>query len=52
MITREYPQNWDSTKEKFYPVTDDRNKEPYTQYNNRIETNRYIFGGRLANYKY
>lgn len=52
VITREYPQNWDSTKEKFYPVTDDRNNELYIRYKNRISTDRYIFGGRLADYKY
>jgi len=52
VITREYPQNWDSTKEKFYPLTDDKNNELYTQYKNRIDSDRYIFGGRLADYKY
>jgi UDP-galactopyranose mutase len=52
VITHEYPQNWDNTKEKFYPVTDDRNNELYIQYKNRIDTERYIFGGRLADYKY
>lgn len=52
VITREYPQNWDTTKEKFYPVTDDRNNELYMKYRDRIDTDRYIFGGRLADYKY
>lgn len=52
VITREYPQNWDATKEKFYPINDDRNNELYKQYKNRVDSQRYIFGGRLADYKY
>lgn len=52
VVTHEYPQNWDNTKEKFYPVTDDRNNELYKQYRDRVDGDRYIFGGRLADYKY
>lgn len=52
IITNEYPQNWDKTKERFYPINDSKNNELYSQYKNRIDSNRYIFGGRLADYKY
>ncbi|HBW87067.1 MAG TPA: UDP-galactopyranose mutase [Crocinitomicaceae bacterium] len=52
VVTREYPQKWDKTKEKFYPVNDDKNNEIYRSYRDMIDTNRYIFGGRLADYKY
>jgi UDP-galactopyranose mutase len=52
VVTKEYSQTWDSSKEKFYPVNDDENNELYQKYKTRIDSNRYIFGGRLADYKY
>ena len=52
IITKEYPQTWDSSKEKFYPVNDEQNNELYKQYKQRVDDSRYIFGGRLADYKY
>jgi len=52
VVTREHPQTWDSSKEKFYPVNDDENNELYQKYKARIDNTRYIFGGRLADYKY
>jgi UDP-galactopyranose mutase len=52
IITKEYPQQWDKSKEKYYPVNDDLNNNLYLTYKNKIDTNRYIFGGRLADYKY
>lgn len=52
VITKEYPQAWDSTKEKFYPINDEKNNQMYQHYKERIDSSRYIFGGRLADYKY
>jgi UDP-galactopyranose mutase len=52
VITREYPQNWDRTKEKFYPINDEKNNLLYSCYKERINTTKYIFGGRLADYRY
>jgi UDP-galactopyranose mutase len=52
VITKEYPQVWDASKEKFYPVNDDKNNELFSIYKARINTDRYVFGGRLADYKY
>ena len=52
VITREYPQNWDPSKEKFYPINDEKNNELYQKYKARIDTDKFIFGGRLADYKY
>jgi UDP-galactopyranose mutase len=52
VITKEYPQNWDKFKEKYYPINDDKNNDLYQKYKSQINTNRYIFGGRLADYKY
>jgi UDP-galactopyranose mutase len=52
VITKEYPQQWDTTKEKYYPVNDENNNALYQKYKELIDTDKYIFGGRLADYKY
>jgi len=52
VITKEYPQNWDKTKEKFYPVNDEKNNDLFKKYKDRINSEKYILGGRLADYKY
>jgi len=52
IVTKEYPQAWDKSKEKFYPVNDDKNNQLYQTYKEMIDTKKYIFGGRLADYKY
>jgi UDP-galactopyranose mutase len=52
VITKEYPQQWDINKEKFYPVNDEKNNTLYKQYKERINPDKYIVGGRLADYKY
>jgi UDP-galactopyranose mutase len=38
--------------EKFYPISTDRNKDILTKYKRLINTDKYIFGGRLAEYQY
>ena len=52
IISKEYPQTWDKTKEKYYPVNNDKNNTLYQKYKEMIDTKKYIFGGRLADYKY
>jgi len=52
IITREYPENWTSEKEAFYPVNDPKNQKIYQQYKQKSEQTNVIFGGRLAEYKY
>lgn len=52
VITKEYPQQWDMNKEKYYPINDDKNNNLYTEYKSRINPTQYIIGGRLADYKY
>ena len=52
VITKEYPQDWNPSKEKFYPINDEKNNLLYSRYKERIDTDKYIFGGRLADYKY
>ena len=52
-ITREYPEQWDGGKERFYPVNDVANTVKYNQYKKLAEQNgKVIFGGRLGLYKY
>jgi UDP-galactopyranose mutase len=52
VVTFEYPENWDISKEKYYPINDKINNALYEKYKARIDQSKYIFGGRLADYKY
>ena len=53
VISKEFSEEWDETKEGYYPVNDEKNNKLYQQYKEMAdkETN-VIFGGRLAEYKY
>ena len=52
IITKEYPKNWSLGQEKFYPVNDKKNNDLFLKYKKLIDRSKYIFGGRLADYKY
>ncbi len=53
IITVETPEKWSKEKQPYYPVNDSKNNELYYSYRDLVkENNRYIFGGRLAEYKY
>ncbi len=53
VITKEYPDNWTSEKEPYYPVNDDKNNEIYKKYEELAKRDsKVIFGGRLGRYKY
>jgi UDP-galactopyranose mutase len=52
VITKEYPEKWDIGKEKYYPINDEKNNFIYSNYKNKIDNCKYLFGGRLADYKY
>ena len=53
ILTYEYPQDWDKTKEAYYPINNDRNNDLYSKYKNLASKEKnVIFGGRLAEYKY
>jgi UDP-galactopyranose mutase len=53
LITKEYPQNWDRSKEAYYPVNNEKNMHVYKQYAKLVKQEvDVIFGGRLAEYKY
>ncbi len=54
IITSEYPQNWDRSKEAYYPVNNEKNTEIYKKYAKlaREHKDQFIFGGRLGLYQY
>ncbi|MBP2660962.1 MAG: UDP-galactopyranose mutase [Firmicutes bacterium] len=52
-ITKEYPCEWTSEKEAYYPVNDAKNQCLYHKYKALADKEEnVIFGGRLAMYKY
>ncbi|WP_418262308.1 UDP-galactopyranose mutase [Flavobacterium faecale] len=53
IVTKEYPENWTSEKEAYYPINDEVNQKKYSQYKElSLKSKDVIFGGRLAEYKY
>jgi len=53
IITKEFPDSYDSTKVPYYPIGDSKNVEIYEKYKTLTKSeNKYILGGRLAEYKY
>ena len=53
VITKEYPIDWQSGLEAYYPVNDSKNSELYQKYKELLDKeDNVIFGGRLAEYKY
>lgn len=51
IITREYPEEYNEQREKYYSVNTENNNELYRKYLNLIPSN-YIVGGRLGSYHY
>ena len=52
-ITKEYPDNYELGKERYYPINDDKNNALYEKYRlESLKNDAVLFGGRLANYKY
>lgn len=53
VITREYPQEWATGAEPYYPINDAKNDGLFRQYKALAEQEEnVIFGGRLAEYRY
>lgn len=56
VVTREYPHEFSKDNEPYYPINDDTNNALLTQYkalaNEPAYKDKYLFGGRLADYKY
>ena len=49
IITKEFPDN---NNEPYYPINDEINTERYSRYKNIENSGKYLFGGRLAEYRY
>ena len=53
IISREYSDKWDETKEPYYPINNEKNNELYSKYAElSTKDKNVIFGGRLGEYKY
>ena len=53
VVTKEYPTDWKPGLEPYYPINDEKNQSIYDQYKKlTCQLPNYIFGGRLAEYKY
>ena len=53
IISKEYSDKWDKTKEPYYPINNDKNNELLKKYNKLAsQEDNVIFGGRLGQYKY
>jgi len=51
-VTREFSQKWNKYVDPYYPINNDKNMSIFQQYKKLINHNKYIFGGRLAEYRY
>ena len=53
IITKEFPADYKENSEKFYPINNIINNHLYDKYNSLSKlNNKFIFGGRLAQYRY
>jgi len=53
VITKEFPQEWETGQEPYYPVNDTKNESIVKLYKDLAAREKnVIFGGRLAEYKY
>ena len=60
VVSKEYSTEWTPDLEPYYPINDERNTRLYEAYRKMAEllpkaadgSSKYIFGGRLADYKY
>jgi len=53
IITKEYSINWKKGDERYYPVNNSINNALYEKYKEHaLSFKKFIFGGRLAEYKY
>ena len=53
VISKEYSDKWDITKEPYYPINNEKNNELYNKYKKLADKDsKVIFGGRLGQYKY
>jgi UDP-galactopyranose mutase len=51
IITKEFPASYQETEEPYYPINNQENQSIVSKYKS-IKNDKYILGGRLAEYKY
>jgi len=54
VITREFPEQWKPGDDRYYPINNEENNNRYNKYKKMADakSGKYLFGGRLAEYKY
>ena len=54
IITREFPEQWKPGDDRYYPINNEENNNRYNRYKKMADDRsaKYLFGGRLAEYKY
>ena len=53
IVSREYSDKWEPSKEPYYPINNEKNNTLYEKYKELADRdNKVIFGGRLGQYKY
>jgi UDP-galactopyranose mutase len=53
VISKEYSVAWKKGDERYYPINDEKNNAMFAQYKALAnQEKQYVFGGRLADYKY
>lgn len=53
IVSHEYPLDYSPSNEPYYPIRDKKNTVTFQKYSDLSDLeNKYIFGGRLANYVY
>lgn len=53
-ITKEFSATWNNQSDPYYPINNEVNNTRFDQYHRltKADSHKYIFGGRLAEYKY
>lgn len=56
VVSREFPEEWNPSKDPYYPVNDEKNAKPFSAYAEIAKTHpssrNVRFGGRLGAYRY
>lgn len=53
IITKEYPEQWTNDSIPYYPINNSYNNQIFSKYELlKTKNHKFIFGGRLAEYKY
>ena len=52
IVTKEYPSDFKEGLDPYYPINDELNTEIFSKYKSLCKNEKFIFGGRLAQYQY